>query len=76
MVDSELLKILCCPETKEDVILVEGELIEIVNKKIEAKQVKNRGGNIVEEKMDSGLMRKDKKYLYFCLNLWEERLLI
>jgi uncharacterized protein YbaR (Trm112 family) len=36
MVDPELLNILCCPETKEDVNLVEGALIESINKKIEA----------------------------------------
>ena len=64
MVDKELLDILCCPETKEDVHLVTGELIDTLNQKIEAGEIKNRGGGEVKEKMDSGLMREDKKYLY------------
>ncbi len=64
MVDKELLDILCCPETKEDVHLVEGELIDAINQKIDAGEIKNRGGELVKEKMDFGLIREDKKYLY------------
>lgn len=64
MIDKELLDILCCPETKEDVTLVTGELIEKINLKIDSGELKNRGGNKVTEKIDSGLMRKDRKYLY------------
>jgi len=64
MVDKELLEMLCCPETKEDVSLVTGALIEDLNQKIEAGGLKNRGGEIVKEKMDSGLLRADGKFLY------------
>lgn len=64
MVDKELLDMLCCPETKEDVFLETGRLIEDLNRKIEAGQLKNRGGEAVKEKMDAGLVRADKKYLY------------
>lgn len=62
--DKELLDMLCCPETKEDVSLAEGGLIEALNRKIEAGQVKNRGGEPVKEKVDSGLIRADRKFLY------------
>ncbi|MDB5104562.1 MAG: uncharacterized protein JWP91_2251 [Fibrobacteres bacterium] len=55
---------LCCPETKEDVSLADAGLIETLNRKVEAGQLKNRGGEIVKEKMDSGLIRADKKVLY------------
>ncbi len=64
MVDQELLDMLCCPETKDDVALAEAGLIEALNIKVEAGQLRNRGGEIVKEKMDSGLIRADKKYLY------------
>lgn len=64
MVDKELLDMLCCPETKEDVTLVTGEPIEKLNKLAEAGQLRNRGGEIVKEKMDSGLLRADRKFLY------------
>jgi len=64
MIDSELLEILCCPETKQPVTLVEGEAIDRINEKIAAGSVTNRGGKTVEEKIDGGLLREDKKYLY------------
>jgi uncharacterized protein len=64
MVDQELLGMLCCPETKEDVTLAEAGLIASVNQRIEAGKLKNRGGEEVKEKLDGGLIRADRKYLY------------
>jgi uncharacterized protein YbaR (Trm112 family) len=62
--DKELLDMLCCPETKQDVSLADAGLIEGINRKIGAGAVKNRGGEILKEKLDSGLIRADRKYLY------------
>ena len=62
--DKELLDMLCCPETKEDVSLAEGALIDSLNRKIAAGQLKNRGGEVIKEKMESGLIRADRKVLY------------
>lgn len=64
MVDPELLEMLCCPETKEDVALADASLVEKLNKLAESGQLKNRGGEIVKEKMDAGLLRADRKVLY------------
>ena len=64
MVDPELIEMLCCPETKMDVKLEEGPLIQTLNQKIEAGELTNRGGTKVTEKMDAGLVREDKQYLY------------
>jgi uncharacterized protein YbaR (Trm112 family) len=64
MIDKELLDILCCPETKQDVSFVEGELITKINAKIKEGALKNRGGEPVKEAIDAGLVREDKKYLY------------
>jgi uncharacterized protein len=64
MVDQELLDMLCCPETKEDLSLAETGLITELNRRIEAGQLKNRGGEAVKEKMEAGLVRADRKYLY------------
>jgi uncharacterized protein YbaR (Trm112 family) len=64
MIDPQLLEILCCPETKQPVVLVEGDTIERVNAKITAGGVKNRSGEKVEEKIDAGLLREDRKFLY------------
>ena len=64
MIDPQLLEILCCPETKQPVTLVDGEAIDRVNAAIQSRTVTNRGGKSVEEKIDGGLLRQDRKYLY------------
>jgi uncharacterized protein YbaR (Trm112 family) len=64
MVSKELLDILCCPETKQDLTLIEGEAIKKFNARIKSKEVKNRGGELVKEPIDAGLLRTDKKFLY------------
>lgn len=64
MVDKELLDILCCPETKQDIEYIEGEIIKKINKEIEKGAVKNRAGERVKEPIDAGLLREDRKFLY------------
>jgi uncharacterized protein YbaR (Trm112 family) len=63
-VDQELLAILCCPETKQDVALAGDALVAKLNAKIEQGQLKNKAGQPVTEKLDGGLVRADKKILY------------
>ncbi|KMQ51573.1 Protein YcaR in KDO2-Lipid A biosynthesis cluster [Chitinispirillum alkaliphilum] len=64
MIDKELLDILCCPETKQDLTLIEGEKVAEINSRIKEGKVKNRAGETVKEKIDSALLREDKKVLY------------
>ena len=64
MIDQELLDILACPETKEDVSLADQSLIDSINEKIKAGGLKNRGGEEISESIDGGLVRADGKYMY------------
>jgi len=64
MIDTELLKILCCPETHQEVRLAEPAVIDKLNGQIAAGGVKNRAGQPVQEKIEGGLIRADGKYLY------------
>ena len=64
MVAKDLLNILCCPETKQEITLIEGEVIDKINKRIKEGALKNRGGEILKEPIDSGLLREDRKFLY------------
>jgi uncharacterized protein YbaR (Trm112 family) len=64
MIDPELLKILCCPETHQTLTLAEPKLVETVNQKIAAGQVVNRAKHPVAEKIDGGLLRSDGQILY------------
>jgi uncharacterized protein len=64
MIDAELLKILCCPETHQPLALADAPLLEKLNGQIAAGSLKTRAGKPVPEKMDAGLVRSDGKYLY------------
>jgi uncharacterized protein YbaR (Trm112 family) len=64
MIGAELLKILCCPETHQDLRLAESEILTKLNAQIGAGTLKNRAGQLVQEKLDAGFIRADGKFLY------------
>ena len=64
MLDTELIEILACPETKQPVRLAEPELVERVNRAIAAGTLENREGQAVTEPIEAGLVREDGQYLY------------
>jgi len=64
MVHPELLKILVCPENKTPVTLADDALLAKANAAIEARNLKNRAGSVVEGKIDGGLVREDGVYMY------------
>ena len=64
MIDKELLKIMCCPETHQPLEFADEETVKRINSEIKSGRIKNRAGEIVREEIDGGLIRSDKKYLY------------
>lgn len=64
MVHQDLLDILACPENKTPVALADDAVVAKVNAAIEARTLKNRGGEGIEERIDGGLVREDGVYLY------------
>ena len=64
MIDSELLKILCCPETHQNIAPASADKIEKLNQQIATGSLKNRAGQQIKEKIDGGLLRADGKFLY------------
>ncbi len=64
MVDPKLLDILCCPETHQDISLVDDAVVKKINSAIKAGSLKNRGGETIKEPIDNGLLREDRQYLY------------
>ena len=63
-IDKDLLAILCCPETKQDVSLVDSHTLERLNAGIEQGELQNKAGQPVKEKLDGGLIRQDRKIVY------------
>lgn len=62
--DKDFLAILCCPETKQGVVLADDALIQKVNGAIERGALKNKAEKLVTEKVDGGLIRSDRQILY------------
>lgn len=64
MISNKPLDIICCPETKQNLNFADDTVINKLNKLIESGQLLDRSEKSVEEKIDGGLIREDKKYLY------------
>ncbi len=64
MLDPDLLDILVCPETKEAVHLADSEVLERLNASIADGEVRNRGGEEVQQPLEEGLLRADGKLLF------------
>ncbi len=62
--DPDLLAILCCPETKQEVTLADASLIQKVNAAISKGHLRNKGDQLLVEQIEGGLMREDQKILY------------
>jgi uncharacterized protein YbaR (Trm112 family) len=63
-VSPELLEILVCPETKQPVAPAPAELLERVNQRIRAGELRTRGGNPVAGELREALVREDGAVLY------------
>ena len=64
MVNPELIEILACPDSKQPVRIADTQLVEVLNKRIAKGTLKNKAGEVVQEKMEAGLIREDEKILY------------
>lgn len=64
MIDADLLKILCCPETHQPLTLAEGSLLQRLNDQISKNSLLNRAGKSVTRPCDGGLLRKDGQFVY------------
>ena len=64
MLDSKLLELLCCPETRQPLRAADPQLLEKLNQRIAAGGVLNRVGQAVGRRCAGGLIRGDGLYLY------------
>lgn len=64
MVESELISLLCCPETHQELRLVNADMLARLNERVAAGTLKNRGGQPVRQRLEGGLIRSDEKLLY------------
>ena len=63
-IDADLLGILCCPESKQKVMLADQALIHTLNAAVARGQLKNKGNKPVSAPIDGGLIREDQSIVY------------
>ncbi len=63
-IPADLLAILCCPETKQEVSLLAPDVVDRLNQRIAKGDLNTKGGQSVKEKIDGGLLRKDGTIVY------------
>jgi uncharacterized protein YbaR (Trm112 family) len=64
MIDPEFLKMLCCPETHQELRPADAALVAGLNQQIAAGNLRNRADQPVKAKLDGGLVRADGRLVY------------
>ncbi|HWQ92870.1 MAG TPA: hypothetical protein VN673_14430 [Clostridia bacterium] len=64
MLSPELLSVLCCPETGQELHLAAPELIEQLNRQLANAGLTTRGGCVQTARLQAGLVRADNRLLY------------
>ena len=62
--DEKLLEIMCCPETHQPLAKAGAELIDDLNKRIQAGTLVDRVDEKITEPIDGGLIREDGKIMF------------
>lgn len=63
-INPDLLTILCCPETKQKVVVADETVISLLNSSVTRGELKNKGNRPVTEPFEGGLVREDGTLLY------------
>ncbi len=64
MLDTQLLDILVCPETKQRLVQADAETLDRVNAAISAGSLTTRSGAVVSGTLSEALIREDRSLLY------------
>jgi uncharacterized protein YbaR (Trm112 family) len=64
MVAEKFLKLLVCPETRQALHNAEPSLVKKLNGAIARRELKNKGGRLLDAPLDGALVRADEKVVY------------
>ena len=63
-VDQELLEIICCPDTHQDLSVISADQLSILNSAQKKGALHHRGGASVDYTLSGGLLTQDCKVVY------------
>ena len=64
MLDAELSDILVCPDTHQPLRLADEELLGEINAAVSRGELRNRGGSVVTQALQSALVSEDGRHVY------------
>ncbi len=64
MIRPELLSVLICPEDRSALTVVDAGLLSRLNAAIQAGTLKNKAGALLDQKLDTALIREDQTVVY------------
>ncbi|MCH7751846.1 MAG: hypothetical protein IH898_06785 [Planctomycetes bacterium] len=64
MIDQQLLEMLRCPHDHTPLAVADAELVERINRAVQAERVVNLGGQAVSRRLDGGLVRQAGDLVY------------
>jgi uncharacterized protein YbaR (Trm112 family) len=64
MIDTQLLDILCCPETKQDISVLGQDKLALLNQKILQGEIFNHNGEKVTDILEDALVRADGEFVF------------
>jgi uncharacterized protein YbaR (Trm112 family) len=64
MMPADLLNMLRCPDDRSPLVEAETAVVARLNADVAAGKLRNRGGDVVAQPLDGGLVRSDGRYLY------------
>lgn len=67
-ISDDLLQMLRCPEDRTTLTRADDGLVQRLNQGITERRIRNRVGQPVEQSIEGGLIREDRKYLYPILH--------
>lgn len=63
-IDAEILAIICCPDTHQDLTLINSNQLTLLNSLRSESQLRHRNGNLVNYDLSGGLIRNDQEVIY------------
>ncbi|MDC1072162.1 Trm112 family protein [Gammaproteobacteria bacterium] len=63
-IDRKLLEILCCPATKQSLVVMSSDELSAINLKIAAGEITNAGQKIVAQPLEEGLITQNRLRIY------------